>query len=789
MNASYQWLKDFVDIDISPTELRDLLTMRCATVDEVVALRADLADIVIGKVVEAGHHPDSDHLWVTKVDSGTGVIHDVVCGAPNVAVGTLYPFARVGSTLPGGLKIEKRKIRGAVSEGMLCSARELGLGTDHAGILALDVDAQPGDRFLDVMPVGDTRIVIDVMPNRPDLLSHEGLAREIAAATGKQLHRPPHPPATLTRANESKAPSHFDVVVEDREGSPRYMTAIVRGVKVGPSPEWLASRIEAAGARSISNIVDVTNYMLHGFGQPMHAFDLSKIGGAKVIVRRAKNGEKLTTLDGVDRTLDDTMTVIADAQHAQAIAGVIGGKGSEVTDDTTDILLEVAAFDPRAVRATRRKLAISTDASYRFERGVDQAAIPDLLNYAVELITRVAGGVRAGDPTDAHQPYTPPGAIRLRPARIEKVLGEAISIDDVTRYLESIEFVVNRDGAELLVTPPSFRPDIIGEIELIEEVARLHGYEKFSSDLRPQRPGNVPDAPLHIQSQRVRQQLIASGLLETRPMPFSRTGDEAHRVRNPLAEDEAYLRTSLLDTLGRRVEHNFAHKQRNVRLFEIGTVFTSARDTQTNAPAERVHTGVVITGERRPAHFTDPHPPHFDEWDAKAIAESAAQAAWPGAAIKLEPSVGDALWTIVANETAVGSVQRLTLDAPVWASPVFGVEIDLNAIPLAPEKARRYQPIAVMPAMEVDLALLVPDATASSEVGRVIRDAAGELLESLDVFDEFRGQGVPDGYRSLAWRLTFRHPERTLRDREIQGRTAKILKDLEAALGIRQRTS
>jgi phenylalanyl-tRNA synthetase beta chain len=789
MNASYNWLKDFVDMDMSPVELRDVLTMRCATVDDVVALRDDLNDIVIGKVVEAGHHPDSDHLWVTKVDSGAGVIHDVVCGAPNVVVGTLYPFARVGSTLPGGLKIEKKKIRGAVSEGMLCSARELGLGTDHQGILALDVDAKPGDRFLDVMPVGDTRIVIDVLPNRPDLLSHEGLAREIAAATGKQLHRPLHPPATLTRSVESKSSQPVKVIVDDSEGCPRYMAAVIKGVTVGPSPEWLASRVEAVGARSISNIVDVTNYMLHGFGQPMHAFDLTKLEGGRIVVRRARKDEKLTTLDGVARTLDDSMTVIADASHAQAIAGVIGGKGSEVSDDTTDILLEVAAFNPRSVRATRRKLGISTDASYRFERGVDQSAIPDLLNSAVELITRVAGGARDADPSDVHQAFTPPGAIRLRPSRVALLLGERISTEDVTRYLESIEFVVNRDGEELLVTPPSFRSDVFGEVELIEEAARLHGYDRFSSELRPQRPGNVPDAPLHIVSQRVRHALVAHGLLEARPMPFSRSGEEAHRVRNPLAEDEAYLRTSLLDTLGRRVEHNFAHMQRNVRLFEIGTVFTSERDPQNSAPAERVHAAAVIAGDRRPSHFTEPRPPHFDEWDAKAIAELIAAAAWPGAQVGLDASSGDALWSIVVNSKPVGMVERLKLDAPVWASPVYGVEVDITAIPITSEITRPYQPVPSMPAMEVDLALVVPDSTTSAEVGNVIRSSAGDLLESLAVFDEFRGQGIPEGSRSLAWRLTFRHPERTLRDREIQGRTAKILKDLEAALGIRQRTS
>ena len=790
MNASYKWLQDFVDIDISPAELRDLLTMRCATVDDVVQLRQDLSEIVIGRVVEAARHPNSDHLWVTKVDAGNGILHDVVCGAPNVVQGTLYPFAPVGATLPGGLKIEKRKIRGEVSEGMLCSARELGLGTDHQGILALDIDAEPGARFLDVMPVGDTRIVIDVNPNRPDLLSHEGVAREIAAATGKQLHRPTHPPAALTRAAESRGSTTVDVMVNDVEGTPRYMTAIVRGVRVGTSPEWLATRVESTGARSVSNIVDVTNYMLHGFGQPMHAFDLATLGGGKVIVRRAKAGEKLVTLDGVERTLDDSMTVIADGERAQAIAGVIGGKGSEVTDNTTDILLEVAAFDPRRVRATRRKLGISTDASYRFERGVDQAAIPDLLNYAVELITRVAGGARDGEPTDAHQPYTPPGAVRVRLSRVAHLLGESIPADDIVRHLGSIEFVVNRDGEDLLVTPPSFRNDVFGEIEVIEEIARLHGYEKFSSELRPQRPGTVPDAPIHVLSRRIRERLIAFGLFETRPMPFVRTGDEAHRVRNPLAEDEAYLRTTLLDTLSRRAEHNFAHMQRNVRLFEIGTVFTTARDEQTGAPAERTHAAVLIVGDRRPSHFKrELNPPHYDEWDAKGIAEALVSSAWPGAIVSLDPSVGEVLWNISVDGTAVGTVQRLTVDAPVWAAPVYGIEIDLSAIPIAAATGFRYVPIPVMPAIEVDLALMVPDSVTSGQVRTAIGDSAGDLLESLEVFDEFRGAGVADGTRSLAWRLTFRHPERTLRDREIQARTAKILKDLEAALGIRQRTS
>jgi len=778
-----------VDIDLSPSELRDLLTARCATVDDVVTLRQDLAGILIGRVVEAGPHPDSDHLWVTKVDAGKGVLHDVVCGAPNVEKGRLYPFAPVGTVLPGGLKLDKRKIRGAVSEGMLCSARELGLGTDHQGILALDVDAEPGARFIDVVPVGDTRIVLDVLPNRPDLLSHEGIAREIAAATGRSMQRPVHPPAVLVHATPATETPGVDVSVEDVEGTPRYMTVIVRGVTVGPSPEWLSSRIEAIGARSVSNVVDVTNYMLHGFGQPMHAFDLAKLGGGKVIVRRGRTGERILTLDGLERALDDSMTIIADATAPQAIGGVIGGKGSEVTDSTTDILIEAASFDPRRVRDTRRKLGVSTDASYRFERGVDVSAIPDLLNYAAELIQKVAGGSLGGSPTDSYQPGAPANAIRTRLARIATILGEEIPEEEIVSHLSSIGFAVGREFDALLVTPPSFRQDVTGEAEVIEEIARLHGYDSFSSDLRPYRPGSRRDAPMHVAATRVRNAVVAAGLFEARPMPFVREGIDGHRVRNPLAEDEAYLRTSVLDSLAPRVEYNFAHMQRNVRLFEIGTVFTHEKAEDSSAPGERTHAAAVIAGDRRPAHFTEPHPPQLDEWDAKNIAELIAEAAFPGSVVNCAPSTTEVLWVVTADGIAVGSVRRLVVDAPVWASPVFGIEVDLEAVEAGAVATRPYVPVPAMPAMQVDLALLVPESVPSSSVAAAIRDAAGDMLESLVIFDEFRGTGIPDGHRSLAWALTFRHPERTLRDKEIQGRTAKILSVLENKLGIRQRSS
>src|SRR5688572_13738159 len=591
MNASYAWLRDFVPFALTPEELRDLLTSRVATVDDIIRLRADLDEVVVARVVEVDRHPNSDHLWVTKVDAGSGELRDVVCGAPNVTAGALYPFAPVGSTLPGGLKLEKRKIRGSVSEGMLCSARELGLGTDHEGIMALDVDVSPGTKFLDVMPVGDVRLVVDVLPNRPDLLSHEGLAREIAAATRIPLQTPVIRDSSPAMEGTLREAAGVAVSVEDVDGCPRYMAAIIRGVKVAPSPAWLVSRIEAVGSRSINNVVDATNYMLHGFGQPMHAFDVSRLAGNQIVVRRARPGEKVRTLDGVDRTLDGEMTVIADATRAQAIAGVIGGEGSEVTEATTDILLEVASFEPPRVRATRRKLGVMTDASYRFERGVDAHACQRHLAHAVDLIIAVAGGRLAGV-KDVSTKLEAPATIHVRSKRVTALLGEAIGGAEVERELLSIGFsVATGNGDEgISVTPPTWRSDVVAEVEVIEEIARLHGYDKFSSEIRPFRPGSVPDAPLHVLSTRVRNACVARGLLEVRPLPFTRRNDERSlKVRNPLAEDEAFLRQDILDTLARRAEFNLAHMQRTIRLFEIGAVF-AARDARDGGlPDERIH--------------------------------------------------------------------------------------------------------------------------------------------------------------------------------------------------------
>jgi phenylalanyl-tRNA synthetase beta chain len=816
MNASYEWLKDFCPFTMTPAELRDRLTEVCATVEELTPVRSDLAPIVVARVVEAKPHPDSDHLSVTRVDDGSGTLLDVVCGAPNVAAGRAYPFARVGVTLPGGLKLERRKIRGAMSNGMLCSARELGLGEEHDGILELDTAAAPGTPFLDAVQVGDTRLGIDVLPNRGDLLSHLGLAREIAASSGVSLRMPAipgdagvAPPAPVAARGEVRT-AGFTIRVDDESGAPRYMAAIIRGVKVGPSPAWIVERLRAVGSRSINNVVDATNYMLHGFGQPMHAFDAARLGGSTVLVRRARPGERIVTLDGVDRALDESMTVIADADRAQAIAGVIGGRESEVTDATTDILLEVAAFDPKRVRRTRRALGLSTDASYRFERGTDIRNAGEALAHAVRLLVAVAGGSIDGAPADVGAPMVPSPAITLRPARASRLVGVDVSAERITAMLRPIGFAVERQGDALSVTAPSWRRDVLGEIDLIEEVARLYGYDALPSEVRPNRVGNVPDAPLDVLAKRLRAVLSAAGLLEARPMPFVAGNDATHiRVANPLAENEAHLRRSVLETLARRAEFNLSHMLGNVRLYELGSVFEKRAQPM---PREVFTAGILVMGDRRPSHFTDAQPPSYDAWDAKALAELTSREIWPGAEVALRSASEEAsadgglLWEVVVDAAPRGWVRRLTLDAPVWAAPAFGVELaiaDIENDAVAPpgrssyesapapraRVAPKYSPLPVTPAAPVDLALIVPESTPASEVEAVIRRAAGDLLEQLALFDEFRGPGVPPGHRSLAWRLTFRDPTRTLRDKEVEGRTQKILRTLEGELGVRQRTA
>src|SRR5437867_10760846 len=645
MIVSRRWLESLLGRPLEGRDVADRLARQVAPVDGVVPIHQDLREVVVARVLEVRQHPNADRLSLCVVDAGGAAPLEVVCGAPNVQAGKAYPFAPAGATLPGGLKLERRKIRGVESNGMLCSAKELGLGVDHAGILELQTDAPPGTPFLEAIPIADEQIIIDVSANRPDLLCHRGVARELAVGLGSTVKLPEIGGLAVQRLGGLKKPTAqppnrltanvdgVEVRLEDAVGAPRYMIAVIRGVKVQQSPAWLAARLQSVGQRSINNIVDATNYILFEVNQPLHAFDLAKLRGTAVVVRRAKPNEPIVTLDGVTRKMTAEMTAICDAERPTIIAGVMGSTDSEVSESTTDIGLECAYFQPTRIRRTRRALGLSSESSYRFERGIDRLAMPDALGRASDLIRAVAGGEMREPPVDLWPEPQKPRSIFLREARVSHLLGVAVPRKEIERLLSAVGFVAAPKEVRLAVQIPGWRPDVTRDVDLIEEVARLRGYDSFPDELRPYRPGTVPDAPAELTLRRIREQLVASagGLLEARTLPLGPAdGSDAVPVLNPLSAEEAHLRSRLLPGLIRRVEHNWSVGNRNVRLFEVGTVFRKASGPR---PEEELHLAIVLTGARHPAHWTDSTNaaklPDMDIWDLKQHFELAVGLAAP----------------------------------------------------------------------------------------------------------------------------------------------------------------
>jgi phenylalanyl-tRNA synthetase beta chain len=798
MNISYRWLRELAPGINEPAErLAETLGMLGAPVDEIVALSEGLGDVVIARVERVSEHPNADRLRICSVRAG-GEAVQVVCGAPNVEAGQFYPFAPVGASLPGGLVIRKAKLRGEVSEGMLCSARELGLGRDHAGLMALSGEWEEGGSFVEQLALDDQRLVVDITPNRSDLLSHLGVARELApgGVDGIELKSFGDGAGRVTfheAAREGTA-GGCDISIDDPSGCRRYLAAVVRGVRIGPSPEWLATRLRAVGVRPINNVVDATNYVLHELGQPLHAFDLDRIGGARIRVRSARAGERIRTLDGVDRDLTEGMLVIADAEEPVALAGVMGGEESEVTSGTRDILLECALFDERLVRRTARGFGLSSDASYRFERGVDPELQPIAARRAIELIIAVAGGVADEDAVDLRPaPHMRP-VVTLRPSRVQRLLGVPIEAGEIAALLAPIGFSAQPDGDEgagvLRVTVPGSRPDVTREIDLVEEIARRRGYDSFPEALPAFRPGVVPEDPLVGTARQVHSILASWGALEARTVAFAPESADRVPLLNPLSAEESHLRDALGPGLLRRLEHNWAHGVRDVRLYEMGSVFFPAEGS---VPKEEVRLGVVLTGARTPGHWGSERIV-WDVWDVKGLLEELASALGLG---EIEPAEGAPVAVLDAAESLrvggdgvvrgwCGRVVAGAIDAPAWAEPVYLLEVVL------PEEApgrghRSYSALPEFPGSERDLALLVPHDVTADRVGAVIRESGGEMLRSADPFDRYAGAGIPEGTTSVAWRVRFRRDDRTLTDSEVDSAVARVLTALEERLDVRRR--
>lgn len=802
MNISVRWLKDMVPgLSGTPEEIADHLALRGAPVASVSSPGDSLSDVVVGQVVTARQHPNADRLSVCEVDGGGGTVQ-VVCGALNVKEGTCYAFAPVGAVLPGGVLINSAKIRGEVSNGMLCSPNELGLGADQDGIMELADDLTPGESFVAALALDDQILDVEVTANRGDLLSHLGVARELASEGDgtAALSEIPNDAGVILEYIEGAgevAGNGVAIRITDADLCPRYLGAVVRGVRIGPSPDWLQQRLRGAGKRPINNVVDATNYVMLELGQPMHAFDLDRLAGPAIVVRRAERANTtFTTLDSEERTIKGDMLMICDADRPIAIAGVMGGLDSEVESTTRDVLLECALFNTKSIRATRKALALSTDASYRFERGVDPGGMRQAVERCVALIVTTAGGRVDDSVLDCHPVRFEPAVISLRLSRIEHLLGIPFEADYVTDLLRPLGYTVERvvDG-ELQVRVPGYRSyDVTREVDLIEEVARTHGYDAFPAELGPYRPGSVPDDPRFLLEDELRAELASRGWLEAHTPAFAPPGEGDVEVANPLAATEPFMRRDLLPALLRRLAYNLAHGNRDVRLFEIGTSFRRAGPGQ--PPHEESHLCVVATGRREPPHWSRPDE-ELEIWDLKALLEDIVAHAYQGVAVvtptttkevaALDP---EASFVVTVESGASvgwgGQIAKGVVDVPVWAGNVIAFELSLPAVIATPSIAK-HQALPQHPATERDLALLVPDEVAADAVDALIRSSAGARLEALTLFDIYLGEGVPVGARSLAFRLRFRSPKLTLKDEEVDRSVNNIRQRLEEELGVTTR--
>lgn len=839
MKVSYRWLRDVAPgIGLTADEATARLALRGAPVEEVDDLSEGLRDIVIGQVLEARPHPNADRLTLCRVMGPDGEV-PVVCGAPDVRSGSYYPFAPVGAVLPGGFKIGKRKIRGEFSQGMLCSERELELGEDHAGIMLLEGEFDPGAPFAKAAGLDDFRFDVEVTPNRGDLLSHVGIARELhprgqdgivlpafprtggngtggsGAGAGGHAETAGGAGVSFIRGGSEAGSAGVRIRIEDPELCPRYLGAVIRGVTVGPSPGWLADRLRAAGARPINNVVDATNYVMLELGQPLHAFDLDRLADRTIVVGRARPGESLVTLDGEARAVTPEMLMIRDARDPVAIAGVMGGRDSEVSDATADILLECALFEPKQVRATRRALGMSTDASYRFERGVDPTAMETAALRAVELILAAAGGSLDGEVIDACPvPWDAP-VVALRPSRVKHLLGVEFTPDKIISLLAPLGYSVATQGDDRieLVVPGHRSYDTLREVDLIEEVARTHGYDVFPSALLPFRPGTVPDDPLFQLEDRLRARLAGDGISEAQTPALGPAGHGDVPLLNPMSADESCLRRDRLPGLLTHLERNMSRGVRDVRLFELGTAFAPGGDS---VPAESARVAVVLHGRREPMQWGGSDR-RFDVYDIARVMELIAEEAWPGGAVVpvqggaagAEPDGGAAPSTAEASGLAAdafvagrffevvnaaggvvgrgGEIRPAAIDLPPWAGTVVGTEIELPASP-DPRAAVTACELPDQPASQRDVAFLVRGEVAAGEVLRAARAGGGHLLEEAGLFDLYTGDDLPPGTRSVAIRLRFRARGRTLTDKEVDRACRRVLKKVKEATGVEPRS-
>lgn len=815
MKVSLKWLNEYVDVPSDLKAFCDRLDLTGTGVEGVETLGESFTNIVTAQVLEKEPHPDSDHMWVCKVDVGTWNTDEegkpaplqIVCGAQNFNAGDHIVTALVGAELPGDVKIKKSKLRGVTSCGMNCSERELGLGSDHDGIMILPEDAPVGVPFAEYAQLSDTVLDLEITPNRPDCLSMVGMAREVGAMYHQDYVIPFY---ELEEANNKPNVKELATVqIEDPDRCARYTARIIKNVKIGPSPQWLAERVQAAGARSINNVVDVTNYIMFLYGQPLHAFDFDKLeskdGKAHVIVRAARDGEHFTTLDGEERVLTEDMTVIATPEHAVALAGVMGGLDSEITDQSTSVLLEAATFDPGRTSRTSRNLGLFSESSMRYERGVDDAPIADISAFAASLLAEVSGGVVCPGIIDEYPRPTEPRELIFRIPRFCKMIGANIPRTEIIDTLERLGCDVSGPAhADTLdVVAPTFRPDLEREIDLYEEVLRIWGMDRVPSTLpaSPQRVGVLTD--FQKLTRIVNRVMTAAGLNETTTYSFS-SSDELDALRmsqemlgepveliNPMNADHAIMRQTLIPGLLRSVAYNQAHGVKNIQLYETGVVFTAHEGAK--RPKERQKLAGIMAGSMTDASW-NVEPAPFDFFDGKGVVESLVrELALPKVRFRaltaedapyLQPGRAAEVLSGGAVLGWVGELHPLAVDAYEAVAPVVAFELDMTALGKAMRPARDYQDVPQFPAVEMDLAFVVDEDVTHERLVQCMTSAGGKYLADIRLFDVYRDvQNVGTGKKSMAYSLAFRSPERTLTSDEVMSAREKLIKKVCAATG------
>ncbi len=831
MKASYRWLAELSGVDAPPADVAEGLTRAGIEVEEITRHGVGLDHVVVAEVRAAERVEGKDKLSLVTVFDGRGE-RKVICGAPNVpGPGGRVALALPGAVLPGGFEIRERAVGGITSAGMLCSERELAIGSAESGILVLGGEdgGKPGQPLVDALKLDDSVFEISLTPNRPDCLGHVGLAREVALAFGRQLSMPSPgvPTRVLSRADEDEGPdalplldgrsppgdtltlvdptagvpSMIPIRIEAPDRCPRYAGCVLHGVKVGPSPFWLRYRLHVLGLRSIDSVVDATNLVLYELGHPIHAFDLARLKGPEIVVRCAREGERMHTLDGEERTLTADDLLICDAADPVAIAGVMGGADSEIRATTTSVLIEVAYFDPRSIRRTSRRLGLHTDSSHRFERGVDPNGVPWAMRRAASLMSSLAGAAAAPIARDVYPTRIEPRRIALAPAHGGRLLGVDVPAEEARAALEGIGCSVSPgETAGWRVSAPTWRPDLGRPEDLIEEVARVRGYDAIPTALPRVLPSGRGVAPRPRAARRIREAAADLGLLEAVNFAFvsradlerARVSTDALALANPLSEERAVMRTSLVPGLLEDVARARRHQARAVTLFEIARVYRPKAGEA--LPVEPLTLALVLAGPRAD-HIGEAG--EHDFYDGKGVLESILSAAL-GA--RMETVLDDALDAdarylhprrrarvrVAGRDVGVlGELHPDVVDAFEMDTRVVLAEVDVDALlaAVAGQGLPQAQPLPRFPAVTRDLALVVPDAVQASDAASVLHEAGGALVEAVELFDLYRGKGIADGHKSLAYRIVYRDPEATLTDKRVEKAHAAVVQAASQRLG------